>query len=45
MDAEPVLEREEVVALLFAVYDMVDELRAIRKLLEDGGEEEEGSLD
>jgi hypothetical protein len=45
VEAEPVLGREEVVALLFAVFDMLDELRAIRKLLEDDGEEEEGSVD
>lgn len=45
MDVEPLLRREEVVALLFAVYDMLDEIRAIRELLEDGGEEEEGVSD
>jgi hypothetical protein len=38
---EPVVQREEVVALLFAVYDAVDELRRIRRALEDDGEEEE----
>jgi hypothetical protein len=34
--------RDEAVALLFAVFDILVELRAIRRVLEDGGEEEEG---
>lgn len=46
MEAEPVLQREEVVSLLFAVYDMLAEVRAIRRLLEgNDGEEEEGLSD
>jgi hypothetical protein len=39
---EPVLSREEAAALLFAVFDILAEIRAIRQLLEDDGEEEEG---
>jgi len=39
---EPVIEREEVVALLFNVSDIVKVLRSIEGLLEeDDGEEEE----
>jgi hypothetical protein len=44
VEAEPVLERKEVVALLFAVYDMLQEVRAIRRLLEGNDEEEEEGL-
>jgi hypothetical protein len=40
--AKPVIEREEVVALLFNVSDMAIALRGIERLLreDDGGEEE-----
>jgi hypothetical protein len=39
--AEPVIEREEVVALLFNVSDIVSALKRIEQLLEeDDGEEE-----
>lgn len=41
VQAEPVVYREEAVALLFAVTDILDEVREIRKLLEDSDEEEE----
>ena len=41
VDAEPLIDRHEVVALLFRVNDIFDELREIRKLLEGDGEEEE----
>ena len=37
---EAVVQRDEVVALLFAVYDILDEVRRIRRALEDDGEEE-----
>jgi hypothetical protein len=40
--AEPVLVREEALALAWGVLDILGEVRAIRRLLEDeGGEEEE----
>jgi hypothetical protein len=40
---EPVVYREEVVRLLFTVYDMAEAVREIRNVLleEDDGEEEE----
>jgi hypothetical protein len=39
---EPVIHREEAVGLMFTVTDILDEVRAIRELLEgDDGEEEE----
>ena len=39
---EPVLYREEALGLIFAVHDILEEVRAIHELLEDedGGEEE-----
>jgi hypothetical protein len=41
MDAAPLIEREEVVALLFNVSDIAQSLRNIELLLEeDDGEEE-----
>jgi hypothetical protein len=41
MDATPLIEREEVVALLFNVSDIAQSLRNIELLLgEDDGEEE-----
>jgi hypothetical protein len=39
--ADPVIERAEVVALLFNVSDIVATLRQIERLLEDGDGEEE----
>jgi hypothetical protein len=42
LDSEPVIDRDEVVALLFKVNDIFEELRRIRELLEGEGEEEEG---
>jgi hypothetical protein len=43
---EPVLVREEAVALLWFLADILSEVRVIRGLLEDdGGEEEEGISD
>jgi hypothetical protein len=42
VEIEPVFRRDEAVALMFAVFDILVELRAIRRVLEDGGEEEEG---
>jgi hypothetical protein len=39
--AEPVIKRDEVVGVLFALYDMLEELRRIRRALEDDGEAEE----
>ena len=39
---DPPIEREEIVALLFNVSDLVDEVTKIRELLEDDdGKEEE----
>jgi hypothetical protein len=42
--AEPLIAREEIAAALFALHDILDEIRAIRRNLEgdDGGELEEG---
>ena len=41
VDDEQLINRAEVVSLLFAVNDAVDELRRIRELLEDEDDEEE----
>ena len=41
VNAEPVIDREEVVALLFRVNDIAEELLTIRELLEAAGEEDE----
>ena len=41
MDAEPLVTREELAAALFAVHDILEEVRTIRRLLDDGGEVEE----
>lgn len=38
---EQVIHREEVVGLLFSVSDLLQEIRWIRRLLEDDGEVEE----
>jgi hypothetical protein len=41
MEIEPILTREEAVGVAFAVYDLLVEVRRIRRLLEgDDGEEE-----
>jgi hypothetical protein len=45
IEAEPVIHREEALAVAFAVTDILAELRRIRRVLEggdDGEEEEEG---
>jgi hypothetical protein len=42
MEQEPVVCREEVRAMLFAIHDMNENLRAIRQLLEGGDDGEEG---
>jgi hypothetical protein len=39
--AEPVIDRDEAVALLFNVSDISETLRRIEQLLEDGDGEEE----
>ena len=40
MDTEPVISRGEAVGLMFAVADILEEVKAIRELLEeDNGEE------
>jgi hypothetical protein len=46
MDGEPLIQREELVPILFAVHDLVREVRTIRRLMEaeDGGEEAEEDL-
>jgi hypothetical protein len=42
MDSEPIVFRGEAVGLMFAVADILEEVKAIRELLEeDDGEEEE----
>jgi hypothetical protein len=41
MEDEPVLHRSEAVGLVFAVTDILEEVRSIREILEDDGEEEE----
>jgi hypothetical protein len=41
MPAEPVLVREEALALCWIVSDILAELQSIRRLLEDGEEEED----
>jgi hypothetical protein len=40
MSAEPVLVREEALSLCWVVTDILAELRSIRRLLEDGEEED-----
>ncbi len=37
---EPVIYREEVTAIMFALGEIIDELRRIRRLFENGEEEE-----
>jgi hypothetical protein len=40
VDPQPLVTREEIVPALFAIHDILDEVRAIRLLLEgDDGEE------
>jgi len=41
MDNEPVLSRDEAVGLAFTVSDILIEVRRIRKLLDEDGEEED----
>ncbi|HEX5801212.1 MAG TPA: hypothetical protein VFY02_13955 [Gaiellaceae bacterium] len=44
MDAEPVIYRTEVLAMVGAMSDLVVEVRGIRTLLEeDDGDDEEGA--
>jgi hypothetical protein len=43
VEAEPLVSREEAVGLLFGVADILEELRAIRRLLEGTDEEEEAT--
>jgi hypothetical protein len=40
--SEPVFDREDVKALMWVLADILNELKAMRRLLEDGEEEEEG---
>jgi hypothetical protein len=41
MDAQPLVTREEGVSAFFALYDLLEEVRIIRRLLQgDNGEEE-----
>jgi hypothetical protein len=40
-EPEPVISREEVLATIFMVADIVADVHAIRWLLEEDGEEEE----
>jgi hypothetical protein len=41
MDAEPILSREEALPLIFIAADILEEVRAIRDLLEGDDEEED----
>ena len=45
MVAEPLIERQEIVALLFNVSDIVSSVDAIVHLLEGGDDEEEEEAD
>ncbi len=47
VEPEPVAYREEVIGMMFAVADILEEVRRIRHVLEDddGEEEEEGFRD
>jgi hypothetical protein len=38
---EPILSRDEAVGVAFAVHDILEEVRAIRELLEDDGQDEQ----
>ncbi len=40
-DLDPLISREEVVATMFTLTDIAVEVRHIRRLLEENGEEEE----
>jgi hypothetical protein len=40
-EPEPLISREEVVATMFNVADITADVRFIRRLLEENGEEEE----
>jgi hypothetical protein len=41
MESEAVFLRQEAVGLMFAVADILEALRRIRALLDEGGEEED----
>ena len=41
VESEPIFFRQEAVGLMFAVADILVEVRRIRALLEDDGEEED----
>jgi hypothetical protein len=41
---EPVRSREEAVGAVFALHDILEEVRAIRDLLQDDGTEEEEEI-
>jgi hypothetical protein len=45
MESEPVLHREEALGVGFLVADILEEVRAIRELLEGDDEEEEEAED
>ena len=46
MSLEPIVYREEALGMMFAVTDILEEVRAIRDFLEgDDGEEEEEELE
>jgi hypothetical protein len=38
---EPLISREEVVAMLFNIADIASEAETVRRILEENGEEEE----
>jgi hypothetical protein len=44
VDGEPVLTRDEALAAVWVATDILAEVRRIRHLLEDDGEEEEEDL-
>ena len=43
MEEEPLLTRPELAAALLAIHDILEEVREIKRLLQDNGEEEEES--
>jgi hypothetical protein len=45
MEAEPIIYRAEITAVLGALADIIVELREIRKVLQNGEEEEEDTED
>jgi hypothetical protein len=40
VEAEPLISREELTATLFAINDIRDDVREIRRLLEEEGDDE-----